>query len=137
MCAVVADSLQNLGSVVGRQNRYEEALPLHRQAYDIYRTVLNDDNYLIGYPLLSIAYAELQREHGVQAETSAREALRLFQVAVPDTYLEGVARCLVGLSLEQQGRIAEGDALVEASHPLMMTGTVPDPYPELCRIPRR
>ena len=131
----VGDSYQNLAGVITKQGRYDESVPLHRKAYDIYKSVLNDDNYMIAFPLLSISYAELQRARGAAAETAAREALSRFEASVPGTFLEGVARCLVGLSLEQQGKVEEGSALVDASHDLMNTGSIPDPYPALCRMP--
>jgi tetratricopeptide (TPR) repeat protein len=131
----VGDSYQNLAGVITKQGRYDESVPLHRKAYDIYKSVLNDDNYMIAFPLLSISYAELQRARGAAAETAAREALSRFEASVPGTFLEGVARCLVGLSLEQQGSVEEGSALVDASHDLMKTGSIPDPYPALCRMP--
>lgn len=51
-----------------------------------------------------------------------------------DSFLEGVSRCLVGLSLERQGNAAGGE-LVRSSHVLLRKGSVPDPYPELCRLP--
>lgn len=101
----------------------------------MYRSVLNEDNYMIAFPLLSIAYAELERGEPAAAETAAREALQRFEATVPETFLEGVARCLVGLSLERQGNEADGRELVESAHALLRTGSVPDPYPELCRLP--
>ena len=98
------------------------------------KSVLNDDHYIIAFPLLSISFAELQLENGPEAEQTAREALSRFEVTVPGSFLEGVAKCLVGLALEKQGRMNEGSALVNASHELMKTGSIPDPYPELCRL---
>ncbi len=130
-----ADSYQNLAGAITRQGRYDESLPLHWQAHEIYEQVLNDDNYLIAFPLLSITYIELMRGHATLAEESSREALTRFQATVAGTFLEGVALCLVGLSLEQQGRIAEGSAMVISSHELLKLGSVPDPYPDLCRVP--
>lgn len=131
---VVADSYQNLAGTMTKQGRYNESIPLHRKAYEVYKSVLNGDHYIIAFPLLSIAFAELQRGHGPEAELAAREALSRFEATVPGSFLEGVAQCLVGLSLEQQGQINEGNALVIASHELMKKGSVPDPYPELCRL---
>lgn len=131
----VADSYQNLARAIASQGRYDEALPLHREAYRVYRNVLNEDNYMIAFPLLSIAYSELERGDAAAAETAAREALQRFQATVAGTFLEGVARCLVGLSLERQGHEADGRELVESSHALLRTGSVPDPYPSLCRLP--
>jgi serine/threonine-protein kinase len=130
----VADAYQNLAGAITRQGRYDESLPLHRQAYDIYRKVLDDNHYIIALPLLSITYAELQSGNAAAAESTAREALARFVATVPGSFLEGVAQCLVGLSLENQGRIEEGKAIVSASHTLMKKGSIPDPYPDLCRL---
>ena len=57
--SVVAGHYQNLGSVLGRQQRFTEAIPLHRRAYEIFSDTL-PDHYMTAYPLISIAYAELQ-----------------------------------------------------------------------------
>jgi len=130
----VADSYQNLAGSITYQGRYEESVPLHRKAYEVYKSVLNDNHYIIAFPLLSITFAELQLGHGPEAELTAREALSRFEATVPGSFLEGVAQCLVGLALEKQGRMNEGSALVNASHELMKTGSIPDPYPELCRL---
>ncbi len=129
------DSYQNLAGAITQQGRYDESIPLHRDAYEIYKTVLNDNHYLIAFPLLSISYANLMRGEGAAAELSAREALERLQATVPNSLLEGVAQCLVGLSLEQQGMTEEGEALVAGSHHLIAKGYAPDPYPALCRMP--
>jgi tetratricopeptide (TPR) repeat protein len=133
----VGDSYQNLASAIMHQGRFEESLPVHRKAYETFKTVLNDDNYVIAIPLLSIAFAELQLGHATAAEAAAREALERLQTTSAARHLEGVARCLAGLGLEQQGRVAEGAAMVAASHALIGTANLPDAYPELCRLPAR
>ena len=131
----VADSYQNLAAAINGQGRYDESIPLHRNAYEIYKAIFNDKHYMIAFPLMSIAKVELGRGNGSDAEVVSREALKRLEAIVPGTFLEGVARCLVGLSLEQQGSVAEGAALVESSHALMASGNIPDPYPALCRVP--
>jgi eukaryotic-like serine/threonine-protein kinase len=130
----VADSYQNLGSALTYQGRYKESIPLHRKAYDIFRTVLNDDNHTIAIPLLSLAYAEMQHGDLPGAEAAASEALDRFVESVPGTHLEGVARCLLGLVLERQGRNEEGTVLVNESHALIGRVRMHAPYPELCRL---
>ena len=130
----VGDSYQNLAGAITQLGRYDESVPLHREAYRIYKHVLNEDNFMIALPLLSIAFAELQRNDPAAAEDAAREALSRFEATVGGSYLEGVARCLVGLSLEQQGEAEKGGELVQSSHELMLRGSVPDPYPALCRL---
>jgi tetratricopeptide (TPR) repeat protein len=131
----VADSYQNLAGAITHLGRYDESIPLHREAYRVYREVLNEDNFLIAFPLLSISYAELKRGNSGASEEAAREALQRFQATVPGSFLEGVAHCLTGLALEQQGSAAEGAAMVTASHPLLRTGVAPEPYRTLCRLP--
>jgi eukaryotic-like serine/threonine-protein kinase len=133
----VGDSYQNLASAIMHQGRFEESLPLHRKAYETFKTVLNDDNYVTAIPLLSIAYAQLQLGDAPAAEAAAREALERLQATSAARHLEGVARCLAGLGLEQQGRVAEGAAMVAASHALIGTANLPDAYPELCRLSAR
>ena len=131
----VADSYQNLAAAINGQGRFDESIPLHRNAYEIYKEIFNDKHYMIAFPLMSIAKVELERGNGAAAEAVSREALQRLEAIVPGTFLEGVARCLVGLSLEEQGRVDEGAALVESAHPLMESGNIPDPYPALCRLP--
>lgn len=131
----VGDSYQNLAGALTHQGRYDESLPLHRQAYEVYRAVLNDDNYVITVPLLSIAYVHLQRGEAAAAEAAAREAMQRLTAVTAAPHLQGVARCLVGVALERQGRVAEGAALVAESHALIGRASLPDPYPQLCRLP--
>ena len=131
----VADSYQNLGSALTHQGRYDESLPLHRRAYEIFAAVLNDDNYVIAVPLLSIAYVQLQLGAPAAAEAAAREAVDRLQATAAVRHLQGVAQCLVGVSLERRGQSAEGSALVAESHALIGSANLPEPYPELCRVP--
>lgn len=135
--SAVADSYQNLGGALTHQGRYDESLPMHRKAYETFKAVLNDDNYVIAVPLLSIAYVQLQLGAPSAAEAAAREALDRFQAAAAVRHLQGVAQCLVGVSLERRGQAAEGSALVADSHDLIGSANLPEPYPELCRIPVR
>ena len=132
---LVADNYQNLATAIARQGRLDEALPLHRKAYDVYKAS-NWEHFRTDIPLLSIAYIELQLENAAAAEAAAITALNTFRDELPGTYLEGVALCLAGLSKERQGDLITGTPMVEASHALILqvdlTGT---PYPELCRVP--
>ncbi len=131
----VADSYQNLAAAVHDRGRLREAIPLHRSAYDIYKEIFNDRHYMIAFPLLSMTKIEIELGEGVAAEAIAREAVERLQATAPGTFLEGVALCLLGLSLEEQGQIVEGALIVESSHDMMQTGNIPDPYPILCRVP--
>ena len=132
----VAEVVQNLASAIAKQGRYAEAIPLHRQAYETFRALYDDGNFVIAFPLLSLALAELQIGNGPAAEAYAREALERFENTLPGTHFVGVAQCLVGLSREAQGDPAGGSALLESAQEFMREGSIPDPYPALCKIPR-
>jgi len=130
----VADSTQNLAGAITKQGRFDESIPLHWQAHGIFNEVIGPGHYVAAFPLLSIAYAELKRGQAANSEQASRRAREIFEIALPGSFLVGVASCLTGLALEQQGATEEGAAMVEASHALMLTGSIPDPYPELCRL---
>ncbi len=132
----VGDNYQNLATTLTRRGRFDESVPLHRKAYEVYKAVLEPDHYIIAFPLLSIGFADLELGNAEEAEAASREALQRLQATLPDSYVEGVARCLVGISLEQQGNVAEGTAMVESSHALIMQRDVLVPtYQKLCRVP--
>jgi tetratricopeptide (TPR) repeat protein len=131
----VADAYQNLGTIVGRQGRFAEAIPLHRTAIESYAAALADDHYIKAFPLLSIAYAELQLDNHSSAEEDARQALALLKNTAPGTYPASVAQCLVGLALEGQGRLEKGRAMVEEAHKHPAIGATPEPYRSACRVP--
>jgi len=130
----VADSTQNLAGAITKQGRYDESVPLHWQAHQIFNEVIGPDHYVSALPLLSIAFANLQGGQAAEAETAARRARQIFQAAMPDTFLVGVASCLTGLAMELQGEVQQGAAMVADSHELMRKGSIPAPYPELCRL---
>lgn len=131
----VANAAQNLGMIIGRQGRFAEAIPLHRTAIEIYAATLADDHYIKAFPLLSIAYAELQLANHSSAEEAARQALAMLKSTAPGTYPAGVAQCLVGLALEGQGRLEEGRAMVEEAHQHPAIGATREPYRSACRVP--
>jgi hypothetical protein len=91
----VADAYQNLATTITYQGRYDESIPLHRKAYEVYKAEL-DGHYIVAFPLLSIASIEVDRGNA---------------------------------------DVAQGSAMVEASHPLILKHEVPVPrYVELCRV---
>ena len=131
----VGDIYQNLATTITYQRRFDESVPLHRKAYGIYKSVL-PDHYLVAFPLLSIASIEVERGDGERALPVATEALERLQQTLPDTYAEGVAMCLVGLSLELQGDMQRGTQLVDESHELILSrGVLVPKYIKLCRVP--
>lgn len=130
-----ANAYQNLAGTFGRQGRFAEAIPLHRKAFEIYKSVLLGDHYMQAYPLISIAYGELQLGDHAAAESTARQAHALLEATVPGTYPAGVAQCLVGLALESQGRAEEGAAMIRQSHSILVVSAVYEPYGSACRVP--
>jgi len=131
--SVVAGHYQNLGSVLGRQQRFTEAIPLHRRAYEIFSDTL-PDHYMTAYPLISIAYAELQVPDAAAAERAAREALKLLGTSATNAYAIGIAKCVTGLSLEQQGFADEGAFLLDEARATLTDLPVDPVYRSACRL---
>lgn len=131
----VAGQYQNLGTVVGRQGRFAEALPLHRQAHEIFAEAL-PGHFMTAYPLISIAFAELQAGDPASAERAARDALELLGSAESNAYAIGVAKCLAGLALERRDRSSES-AVFLAEARARLEGLSVDPvYVAACRLPK-
>ncbi len=131
----VADGYQNLATAVTRAGRYRESIPMHQQAYEIYRAVLPGDHAVIAYPMLSRAYAEIRLADYAAAEASARTALGILERSAERPFVVGVAQCLVALSLQGQGQVRAGDELLAAAHERLVGSGVSPTYRELCRVP--
>jgi len=128
-----AGQLQNLGAVMGRQGRWAEALALHRQAFEVYRDLM-PEHYLAAYPLISMAYAQLQQREPAAAEYSARQALERLEDIVANAYAIGVAQCLAGLAMEDQGRVSEGAVLLQEAQTRLDGLMVDSVYASACRL---
>lgn len=131
--SLVAGHYQNLATVIGRQGRFTEALPLHRRAHEIFSDTL-PDHYMTAYPLISIAYAELQVPDAAAAERAAREALTLLGTSTSNVYAIGVAKCLAGLSLELQGFTEESARMLGESRVDLAELSVDPVYRMACRL---
>jgi eukaryotic-like serine/threonine-protein kinase len=129
----VASHYQNLATVIGRQERFVEALPLHRRAYEIFSETL-PDHYMTAYPLISIAYAELQGPDAEAAERAARQALKLLGTSATNRYAIGVANCLAGLALERQGFTNEGAEMLVEARVILAELPVDPVYRQACRL---
>lgn len=127
-----ANALQNLASALATQARYAEAIPLHYQAFEAYRSVLEDDNYAVALPLISIAYAHLQQQHFEQAYETAQQALDWFDRTAPASLFQGVSQCLKGLAMTAQGDTRDGAQWIEKSREILNTSNTPRHYAELC-----
>lgn len=130
----VADAYQNLATVLTRIGRYEQSIPMHEKAFEIYNLILPQDQPVVAYPLLSKAFAEVNGGQHEAAETTARTALEIVEQTAPGTYLEGVARCLIARSLEGQGDPAANEMMSNA-HGLLIDSVVSDTYRLFCRVP--
>ena len=127
-----AGSYQNTATMVGRQGRYGEAIPLHRKALESYEAVLAGSHFLKAFPLLSIAYAQLNLGEFAESEAAARRAHAMLIDTAPDSYIVGVSQCLVGLALEGQGRTSQGDTMLAEARRRLQGSEVLDPYRSLC-----
>jgi serine/threonine-protein kinase len=129
----VAGHYQNLGTVIGRQGRFAEAVPLHRQAHEIFNKTL-PGHFMTAYPLISLAYADLQAGDPSAAEIAARQALEILEASDSQAYAIGVARCLAALALEAQGAGAEGKQLMADARSVLAGMPVDPIYRTACRL---
>jgi serine/threonine-protein kinase len=112
----VADSLQNLGSVLKRLGRQSEAIPALEEAAAIYREVNTPGHPRTAYPHVSLAiiYADVGAVEG--QETHARRAIELLGGDIAETHPALLrSQCLLGDALIQKGQRQEG-------LPLLRTG---------------
>jgi eukaryotic-like serine/threonine-protein kinase len=130
---LAAGHSQNLATVIGRQGRFAEALPLHWRAYDIFSETL-PDHYQTAFPLISIAYAELQIDNPAAAEHAARGALTRLSVSENNAYASGVSKCILGLALERQGFAHEGAILLSEAKANLRGLPVDPVYQNVCRL---
>ena len=131
-----ADSYQNLATAWTREGRYDESIPMHHRAYEIYSEVLPTEQPVIAYPLLSKAFAEVNSGQYDDAEVTARTALGIVERTAEGSYLVGVARCLVARSQEGQGDPTSIETMSSA-HSLLIDSIVSDTYRQFCRVPAK
>lgn len=131
---LVAGLIQNLATVLGRQGRFEEAIPLHQEAFERFQSDRSGNREVAAYPLISIAYAELQLKKFVAAEQTARQALDLLHAAGSGPYPIGVAQCLAGLALERQGFDDDAQPLLALARASLSRVRVDSSYGRLCGL---
>lgn len=129
----VAGQYQNLGALLGRQGRFSEALPLHRQAHEIFSATV-PGHFMAAYPLISIAYAELESSSPAAAEKTARQALDLLGTSESNAYATGIATCLLALAREDQGATSEAAGLLAEAKAQLTGLQVAPTYRTACRL---
>ena len=130
----VADAYQNLATALSRVGRYEQSIPMHERAYELYKTILPQDQPIVSYPLLSKSFAEVNDGQFDSAERTARDALDIIERTAAETYLVGIAKCLIGRSLEGKGD-TEAQALLAEARGILIGSVVSDTYRRFCRVP--
>ena len=68
------------------------------------------------------------------AERAAREALKLLGTSATNAYAIGIAKCVTGLSLEQQGFADEGAFLLDEARATLTDLPVDPVYRSACRL---
>ncbi|MDJ0654952.1 MAG: serine/threonine-protein kinase [Xanthomonadales bacterium] len=130
----VARSYQNLATAMTRQRRFDEAIPLHWKAQDLYKTLHGDDHYYVAFPLLSIAYGEFHRQRPHAAESAAEEAVRILRLSnLAGSSIEGIGVCLLARARQSAGNDT-AEALMDSAHALMRPGPVNPVYLEFCGL---
>jgi len=120
--------LQNRATALVGLERLDEARAVYERAAEIYRGSLARDNYRRGLPMLSLSRIDLRQDRPEAAEASAREALEVLAVALPEGhYITAVAKCRLAMALAGQGRADEAVPLFERSAAsLIETEQVPE-----------
>lgn len=111
----IADRLQNIGAMLNRAGRYDEAIEALTEAARIYGIVNLPGNPSTAFPHITLAdiYGKLGDAEGL--EIHARRALELLEGNLPDDHHAILkSRCLLGDALIRQGRQSEGVATVKA-----------------------
>jgi tetratricopeptide (TPR) repeat protein len=112
----VADSLQNLGSVLTRLGLYDEALPTLLEAARLFPGIYQAGNPRLAFPHISLAIVYALLDETRPLETHARQALELLEGAVPEQHPALLrARCLLGDALIRRGEPGTGRPLLENS----------------------
>lgn len=110
---------QNLGTVLMLEERFDEAIEMHERADAIYHANLDDDNYMVALPALSMAGIDLSIGRNRRAEREAVRSLSILEAALPAGHaITAVARCRVG-----RARMAAGN-LTRATTPLAEAAAV-------------
>lgn len=130
----VAVNYQNLATAISRQARYEEALGMHQRARELLQNVHGPDHYINALPLLSSAYIYILTQDPRALDT-AREALTLIEASRPNTYMAGIAQCLVGKAELNVGNTSGATRVLQAQ-PLLQDIRVADVYARLCQPER-
>ncbi|MEM9532046.1 MAG: serine/threonine-protein kinase [Pseudomonadota bacterium] len=121
---------QNLATAITRQGRYDEALPLHQRAYELYRRYLNKNHFRIALPLLSMSYGRLHLKQPAAALPWAREARERLARSMPGTVAEGIALCLEARAQEALG-LPFRDQLARAGQQIGEAEKI-KPYDQFC-----
>lgn len=130
----VATSLQNLGALHVRLERFRTADSLSGLAERIFRAELGADHYSVAFALLTQTEARLQLGLSVEAERAARNAASILDAQFGPGYPTAAARCRLGRALVMQGRRGEAAPLLrEALSTLEAAEGVPETEIASCR----
>jgi serine/threonine protein kinase len=112
----VAESLQNLGSVLTRLEKYDEALPPLQEAARLFPGIYQPGSPRLAYPHISLAIVYSQTGDVGLLESHARTALELLEGQAPESHPALLrSRCLLGDALIRRGNPGAGIPLLENS----------------------
>jgi len=133
--ATIAVTLQNIATLLSRQGRDPEAVPLLFEVRDIFASVLEPGNYRNAYPDLTLSriYARIGDYEAMAA--SASSARRILEASVPEGHpAREMAGCRHGEALLNLGQVEAGRALLKAAiSRLEAQESLPAMYIDECR----
>ena len=116
----VASTVNELGTVELRRERYPDAERHCQRAAEIYRTVYHGRHYLIGIALSNIGSVRMGQKDFVGAEKVFRETLLRFTETLPADHTNiAIARIKLGRALLRQKRYRETVETTKAGYDIL------------------
>ncbi len=127
--------LQNYSKALELLGRTDEAIAAFERTAQIFRETLPANDFKRATPLLSLSNIHLAQNRPEAAETTAREALDILEVALPEGHvITALANCRLGRSLRAQGKSEEATTYFDrATGPLLESTSFPE-YRRECLV---
>jgi serine/threonine-protein kinase len=122
----VASALNELGLIVLRQGKLDEAEANFSRMTAIYREIYQDKHYYIGVALSNLAGVAQQRGDYRRAETLFREVVQRYADTLPAEHqLVGIAKVRLGRAVMSQRRYDDAEKEILAGYGILQKQTSP------------
>jgi len=108
----VVGSLNNLGMVLERQHRLEDAEPIAQEAVDTIRHRGGTNSQVLFFPLGNLTSIQLERNKLPEAEANARDLMRICKSELANDWRVYDSESILGSVLTAKGNYAEAGPLL-------------------------